>query len=100
MNVSGSDPEAQVSGLSTSRLGIASFCSLGVGCVLLVGLVASGMNADLRYLKLAALLVFVPGPLAVLLASAGLIWDENKRAALFALPSSALATIVLLLMGG
>lgn len=88
--------------LGECRFGVASFCCLGIGVIMLVGFVASGMNADpqLRYLKLAMLLILVPGPVAMLLGVAGAIWDRNKKPALFALPLGALTTIALALMGG
>ena len=83
-----------------SGFGLTGIACIAIDIVLLVFFVGSGMNANLHYLKLGAMLIFIPGPLAVLLGIAGLIWDAKKTPAVVALGLGFVGTLLIFSIGG
>ena len=82
-----------------STFGIAAIACVVVDFVLLMLFVASGMNANLRYLNVAMALIFVPGPLALLLAVVGLFRDRKKAASVVGLLLGIAGTVLLFSIG-
>lgn len=79
---------------------MAAIACVVVDFLLLMFFIASGMNANLRYLNIAMGLIFVPGPVALLLAVVGLFRDRKKTASVVGLVLGIAGTLLLLSIGG